>query len=88
MGLQRALERGVLPLQQIISNEGVCAQTDPEVFFPEKGGSSRTSKQVCINACEVTEECLALALLAGERFGIWGGLTDRERRGVAKDLGL
>lgn len=57
----------------------LCAQTDPEAFFPEKGGSSREAKSVCAS-CEVRGECLEYALENDERFGIWGGLSERERR--------
>ncbi|WP_432491645.1 WhiB family transcriptional regulator [Kineococcus gypseus] len=58
---------------------GLCAQTDPEAFFPEKGGSTREAKRVC-QGCEVRRECLEYALARDERFGIWGGLSERERR--------
>ena len=57
----------------------LCAQTDPEAFFPEKGGSTREAKRVCVG-CEVRAECLEYALAKDERFGIWGGLSERERR--------
>ena len=57
----------------------LCAQTDPEAFFPEKGGSTREAKKVCVG-CEVRSECLEYALANDERFGIWGGLSERERR--------
>lgn len=57
----------------------LCAQTDPEAFFPEKGGSTREAKKVCVS-CEVRSECLEYALQNDERFGIWGGLSERERR--------
>lgn len=56
-----------------------CAETDPEAFFPEKGGSTRKAKQVC-KGCEVRAECLEHALARDERFGIYGGLSERERR--------
>ena len=61
----------------------LCAQTDPEAFFPEKGGSTREAKKVCIG-CEVRAECLEYALQHDERFGIWGGLSERERRKLKK----
>lgn len=61
----------------------LCAQTDPEAFFPEKGGSTREAKRVCLS-CEVRVECLEYALANDERFGIWGGLSERERRRVKK----
>lgn len=57
----------------------LCAQTDPEAFFPEKGGSTRDAKKVCVS-CDVRAECLEYALEHDERFGIWGGLSERERR--------
>ena len=60
-------------------DRALCAQTDPEAFFPEKGGSTREAKRTC-RACEVRAECLAYALDHDERFGIWGGLSERERR--------
>jgi WhiB family redox-sensing transcriptional regulator len=61
----------------------LCAQTDPEAFFPEKGGSTREAKRVCLS-CEVRVECLEYALENDERFGIWGGLSERERRRLKK----
>ncbi|RKS71429.1 WhiB family redox-sensing transcriptional regulator [Motilibacter peucedani] len=61
----------------------LCAQTDPEAFFPEKGGSTREAKRVCLG-CDVRAECLEYALAQDERFGIWGGLSERERRRLRK----
>lgn len=63
--------------------EALCAQTDPELFFPEKGGSTREAKKTC-RRCPVTEPCLTYALEHDERFGIWGGLSERERWRVRK----
>ena len=59
--------------------DALCAQTDPEAFFPEKGGSTRDAKRVC-SACPVRDECLDYAMAHDEKFGIWGGLSERERR--------
>lgn len=59
--------------------DALCAQTDPEAFFPEKGGSTRDAKGIC-EQCEVRLQCLEYALANDERFGIWGGLSERERR--------
>jgi WhiB family redox-sensing transcriptional regulator len=59
--------------------DALCAETDPEAFFPEKGGSTREAKRVC-TGCSVRAECLESALTNDERFGIWGGLSERERR--------
>lgn len=59
--------------------EGLCSQTDPEAFFPEKGGSTREAKKIC-HGCPVRSKCLDYAIETGERFGIWGGVSERERR--------
>ena len=64
-------------------DRALCAETDPEAFFPEKGGSTREAKKVCVS-CEVRAECLDFALGNDERFGIWGGLSERERRRLKK----
>lgn len=63
----------------------LCAQTDPEAFFPEKGGSTREAKRICAG-CEVRAECLEYALAFDERFGIWGGLSERERRRLKRGV--
>ena len=51
----------------------------PGSFLSGKGGSTRDAKKVCTE-CEVKVECLEYALANDERFGIWGGLSERERR--------
>jgi len=81
MSEQRAdLTALVINSEQLSWQErALCAQTDPEAFFPEKGGSTREAKRVCLS-CEVRAECLEYALAHDERFGIWGGLSERERR--------
>ena len=68
-------------------DRALCAQTDPEAFFPEKGGSTREAKKVC-RGCEVRAECLEFALENDERFGIWGGMSERERRRLKREAGL
>lgn len=57
----------------------LCAQVDGDMFFPEKGGSTKEAKKICAQ-CEVRADCLEYALENNERFGIWGGLSERERR--------
>jgi len=64
------------------ASDALCAQVDPEIFHPEKGGSTREAKKVCA-ACFVQAECLDWALTTNERFGIWGGLSERERRAIS-----
>jgi WhiB family redox-sensing transcriptional regulator len=66
-------------------DRALCAQTDPEAFFPEKGGSTREAKKICLG-CEVRSECLDYALAHDERFGIWGGLSERERRRLKRGI--
>lgn len=73
--LQRFGDEERLPWQE----QALCAYVDPDVFFPEKGGSSREAKRIC-SQCSVAQECLEYALANDERFGIWGGLSERERR--------
>jgi hypothetical protein len=58
---------------------GLCAQTDPEAFFPDNGGPTKAAKRIC-QGCEVRVQCLAYALKHRERYGVWGGLSERERR--------
>ena len=72
-----------LPEEQSWQERALCAQTDPEAFFPEKGGSTLEAKKICVG-CEVRGECLEYALANDERFGIWGGLSERERRRLKK----
>jgi len=69
-------------------SHAVCAQTDPEVFFPKKGGSTRKSKNICLS-CPVQKDCLANALIHNYEHGILGGKSAGERRALnrkAKDI--
>lgn len=66
-------------------DSGLCAQTDPELFFPEKGASNAAGKRIC-RACPFTAECLAWALETDQRHGIWGGLSETERRPLARRI--
>ena len=60
-----------------------CQYVDPEAFFPEKGGSVREAKRVC-RSCEARVPCLEYALENDEKFGVWGGLSERERRRISR----
>jgi WhiB family redox-sensing transcriptional regulator len=64
--------------------DAVCPQTDPEVFFPERGSSPRDAKRVC-GSCPVTGECLEWALANDVRFGVWGGRSEADRRRLRRD---
>ncbi|GGM85141.1 hypothetical protein GCM10012275_64860 [Longimycelium tulufanense] len=57
----------------------ICSQVDPELFFPEKGGSTQPAKRIC-KGCPLRDQCLAWALEHDERYGVWGGLSEMQRR--------
>ena len=78
-GIAGLLGIGLEADAQSWQEQALCAETDPEAFFPEKGGSTREAKKIC-TGCEVKAQCLEYALANDERFGIWGGLSERERR--------
>jgi len=61
--------------------DALCAQIDPEIFFPEKGQPGKEAKEMCLR-CEVRTACLQWAIDNGEEFGVWGGLTARERKNL------
>ena len=64
-----------------------CLGVDPDLFFPERGASTKEAKQVC-QGCVVREDCLEYALANGEKFGIWGGLSERERSRIRRQRAL
>lgn len=59
--------------------DAICAQADPEAWYPEKGESTADAKKVC-QGCPVRQVCLEFALEHKELFGVWGGLSVRDRR--------
>lgn len=60
-----------------------CLGVDPDLFFPERGASSEPAKAVC-RGCVCRNPCLEYALRNGEKFGIWGGTSERERRNIRR----
>jgi WhiB family redox-sensing transcriptional regulator len=63
-----------------------CRGVDTNLFFPERGQNEiegAGAKQVC-SGCVVREECLSYALRNGEKHGIWGGTTERERKKIRR----
>lgn len=60
-----------------------CLGVDPDLFFPERGASTREAKEVC-RGCIVKDQCLEFALDNSEKFGIWGGMSERERRRIRR----
>ncbi|GGS00227.1 transcriptional regulator WhiB [Streptomyces aureoverticillatus] len=61
--------------------QALCAQTGPDFFFPEPGSSVREAKRIC-RLCDMRQTCLAYALDNDERFGVWGGLSEKERQSL------
>ncbi|WP_371543764.1 WhiB family transcriptional regulator [Streptomyces sp. NBC_00554] len=59
-------------------DQALCAQTGAEFFFPEPGSSVREAKRIC-GMCAMRSACLEYALNNDERFGVWGGLSEKER---------
>jgi WhiB family transcriptional regulator, redox-sensing transcriptional regulator len=64
-----------------------CLGVDPDLFFPERGASTREAMEVC-RGCVVRDDCLEYALATGEMFGIWGGMSERERRRIRRQRAL
>lgn len=71
------------PEEKTWQDDANCLGVDPDLFFPERGVSTREAKEVC-RGCVVREECLEHALANGEKFGIWGGMSERERRRIRR----
>ena len=69
-------------------SRSACHDEDPELFFPIGNTGPailqiEEAKQVC-RRCEVREQCLAWALEAGQDHGVWGGLSEDERRALKR----
>ncbi|GAA4400113.1 transcriptional regulator WblA [Fodinibacter luteus] len=64
------------------AGHGRCAGTDPDALFVQ-GKAQRVAKLVC-KGCPVVAECLADALDNRTEFGVWGGMTERERRALLR----
>src|SRR5262245_40773237 len=62
-------------------SSALCLYVDPDLFYPEQGdvAAARAAKRIC-STCPVTHQCLQDALGRPERFGVWGGKTEHERR--------
>ncbi|KFF95805.1 WhiB family transcriptional regulator [Streptomyces europaeiscabiei] len=68
----------ITPLDSVWQQRALCAQTGADFFFPEPGSSVREAKRIC-GMCEMRTACLQYALSNDERFGVWGGLSEKER---------
>jgi WhiB family redox-sensing transcriptional regulator len=65
--------------------DGVCAQIGGDLWHPEKGKAAKPAKMIC-HTCPVEQQCLEFALLHDER-GVWGGMSERERRKIKGQTG-
>ncbi|MPZ90254.1 MAG: WhiB family transcriptional regulator [Actinobacteria bacterium] len=83
--MQRITTRLLQPVEW--QSAARCSEVDPEIFFPERGGSSKAARAVC-SGCPVRVQCLEYALNNKEQFGIWGGTSERERRRLRKERTL
>lgn len=70
-----------MTLDQEWQTDAACRAIPVELFFPLIEQESDDAKTIC-SSCTVREPCLEFAIQAGERFGVWGGLTPQERRSV------
>ncbi len=61
-----------------------CKKMDPEIFYPKRGQPIVNAIQIC-RVCPVKSDCLEYALANNERYGIWGGASERERRKIRRD---
>lgn len=61
--------------------DALCAQVDPDAFFPESTSPAHTAKKIC-SMCRVRPECLNYALENNETEGVWGGKSPRERQAL------
>ena len=65
------------------TEEANCKGAEADLFFPERGASTRKAKAIC-RACSVQSKCLEYAIENSEKFGIWGGMSERERRRIKR----
>lgn len=70
---------GALPQRPGWQMAAACRGLDTELFFPARGESVSEAKAICAE-CPVRIDCAEYAFDSGQRFGIWGGATERERR--------
>ncbi|MDQ3979797.1 MAG: WhiB family transcriptional regulator [Actinomycetota bacterium] len=65
--------------------DAACRGVDTDVFFPATDEEAEEAKAICAS-CPVREECLSFALQTRQEDGVWGGLTETERRRLRRRL--
>ncbi len=73
---------GMRMIDQTWAARAACADAEPDQLFG-KGAEQRDARTLCFT-CPVRMECLAEALDSESSFGVWGGLTERERRALLR----
>ena len=61
-----------------------CDTADPDLFFPQPGADTSYARSIC-KACPVRRHCLDYALETKQKFGIWGGMTEAQRRRLRRE---
>jgi len=86
---QRLLDLDLRTLPQnptppdVWQERAACYGIDPDVFFPPSEEDAGPALTYC-RVCSIRSECLAWALKNGERYGVWGGTTEQQRRRVIR----
>jgi WhiB family transcriptional regulator, redox-sensing transcriptional regulator len=80
----RALPKDVTP-PDLWQDQGACYGIDPEIFFPTTEEEAGLALAYC-GVCLVRDTCLAWAIRAGERYGVWGGTTEQHRRRLIRQV--
>ena len=81
MTTEGIIPRDLIPAPWTV--DAACVGADPSVFFIDHGRPATEAKVICAG-CRVRAECLDLALASHERHGVWGGMTEKERRVEAR----
>lgn len=79
MSAEEALARLIEGYGESWQDDAACVGVDPSLFFPERGKTAREAKKICAE-CVVREECLTFGVETRQPYGVWGGMTERERR--------
>lgn len=74
-------------------HDAACKTEDPELFFPigESGPAllqAEEAKAICNSPCDARDACLAWALESGQDAGVWGGMSEQERRALKRRGGM
>lgn len=61
--------------------EGICRNIDPDLWFPDAGGSTRAPISMC-QRCPVKQRCLDYAMDNEIEYGVWGGTSNKQRKAM------